>query len=165
MTGQERMPTARSLCLWPQRIFLTIMMRNPLSGIYFQRELEEKAYQAAGGNIPVQLYGDFISDCTSDHFGKVQPAFRGQYGFANLRRILPEALSASFIEAMEGFGHMIKGFDCPDAILAGIESRTSSPVRIPRDETLEVRSAAFFHVGKGQAMQGGSPPRPWTASR
>ena len=48
--------------------------KNPLSGIYFQRELEEKAYQAAGGNIPVQLYGDFISDCTSDHFGKVQPA-------------------------------------------------------------------------------------------
>lgn len=54
--------------------------KNPLSGIYFQRELEEKAYQAAGGNIPVQLYGDFISDCTSDHFGKVRPASGGSMG-------------------------------------------------------------------------------------
>ena len=129
--------------------------KNPLSGIYFQRELEEKAYQAAGGNIPVQLYGDFISDCTSDHFGKVQPAFRGQYGFANLRRILPEALSASFIEAMEGFGHMIKGFDCLDAILAGIESRTSSPVRIPRDETLESAIRGLFPCGEGAGYAGG----------
>lgn len=129
--------------------------KNPLSGIYFQRELEEKAYQAAGGNIPVQLYGDFISDCTSDHFGKVRPAFRGQYGFANLRRILPEALSASFIEAMEGFGHMIKGFDCPDAILAGIESRTSSPVRIPRDETLESAVLRPFSMwGRGRLCRG-----------
>lgn len=129
--------------------------KNPLSGIYFQRELEEKAYQAAGGNIPVQLYGDFISDCTSDHFGKVRPAFRGQYGFANLRRVLPEALSASFIEAMEGFGHMIKGFDCPDAILAGIESRTSSPVRIPRDETLESAIRGLFPCGEGAGYAGG----------
>lgn len=129
--------------------------KNPLSGIYFQRELEEKAYQAAGGNIPVQLYGDFISDCTSDHFGKVQPAFRGQYGFANLRRILPEALSASFIEAMEGFGHMIKGFDCLHAILAGIESRTSSPVRIPRDETLESAIRGLFPCGEGAGYAGG----------
>ena len=128
--------------------------KNPLSGIYFQRELEEKAYQAAGGNIPVQLYGDFISDCTSDHFGKVRPAFRGQYGFANLRRVLPEALSASFIEAMEGFGHMIKGFDCPDAILAGIESRTSSPVRIPRDETLESAVRGLFPCGEGAGYAG-----------
>ncbi|MBP8869052.1 MAG: FAD-dependent oxidoreductase, partial [Enterocloster sp.] len=103
----------------------------------------------------VQLYGDFISDCTSDHFGKVRPAFRGQYGFANLRRILPEALSASFIEAMEGFGHMIKGFDCPDAILAGIESRTSSPVRIPRDETLESAVRGLFPCGEGAGYAGG----------
>ena len=126
-----------------------------LGGVTFQRQLEEAAYRCGGGKIPVQLYGDFISDCTSDHFGKVRPAFRGQYGFANLRRILPEALSASFIEAMEGFGHMIKGFDCPDAILAGIESRTSSPVRIPRDETLESAVRGLFPCGEGAGYAGG----------
>lgn len=129
--------------------------KNPLSGIYFQRQLEELAYHAAEGKIPVQLYGDFISDRISDHFGLVRPAFKGQYGFANLRRVLPEKLTASFIEAMEGFGRMIKGFDCPDAILAGIESRTSSPVRIPRDERLESPVRGLFPCGEGAGYAGG----------
>lgn len=129
--------------------------KNPLSGICFQRQLEEKAYQAAEGKIPVQLYGDFISDRMSDHFGEIHPAFKGQYGFANLRQVLPEALSSAFIEAMESFGHTIKGFDCPDAILAGIESRTSSPVRIPRDEGLESAVRGLFPCGEGAGYAGG----------
>lgn len=129
--------------------------KNPLSGIAFQRQLEEKAYEAAKGKIPVQLYGDFISNRISDHFGQIRPAFRGQYGFANLRQVLPDELSASFMEAMEGFGQMIKGFDCPDAILAGIESRTSSPVRIPRDEGLESSVRGLFPCGEGAGYAGG----------
>ena len=129
--------------------------KNPLSGICFQRQLEEKAYQAAEGKIPVQLYGDFISDRMSDHFGEIHPAFKGQYGFANLRQVLPEVLSSAFIEAMESFGHTIKGFDCPDAILAGIESRTSSPVRIPRDERLESAVRGLFPCGEGAGYAGG----------
>lgn len=129
--------------------------KNPLSGICFQRQLEEKAYQAAEGKIPVQLYGDFISDRTSDHFGEIHPAFKGQYGFANLRQVLPEVLSSAFTEAMESFGHTIKGFDCPDAILAGIESRTSSPVRIPRDEGLESAVRGLFPCGEGAGYAGG----------
>lgn len=128
---------------------------NPLAGIDFQRELEEKAYQAAQGKIPVQLYGDFLSNRESVAFGQVKPAFRGQYAFANLRQVLPEALAVSFIEAMEGFGGVIPGFDRTDAILAGIESRTSSPVRIPRDEGLESSVRGLFPCGEGAGYAGG----------
>lgn len=129
--------------------------KNPLAGIDFQRELEEKAYQAAQGKIPVQLYGDFLSNRESVAFGQVKPAFRGQYAFANLRQVLPEALAVSFIEAMEGFGGVIPGFDRTDAILAGIESRTSSPVRIPRDEGLESSVRGLFPCGEGAGYAGG----------
>ena len=129
--------------------------KNPLAGIDFQRELEEKAYQAAQGKIPVQLYGDFLSNRESVAFGQVKPAFRGQYAFANLRQVLPETLAVSFIEAMEGFGGVIPGFDRTDAILAGIESRTSSPVRIPRDEGLESSVWGLFPCGEGAGYAGG----------
>ena len=69
----------------------------------------------------------------SQKFGKVHPAFCGEYQFADLRKILTNELSEAFIEGMESFGKKIKGFDRPDAILAGVESRTSSPVRIQEE--------------------------------
>lgn len=128
---------------------------HPLSGIHFQRELEEKAYEAGKGKIPVQLYGDFKNGKITEKLGEVQPAFCGEYQFANLRKILPDELSEAFVEGMEAFGRKIKGFDRPDAILAGVESRTSSPVRIPRGETLESSVKGLYPCGEGAGYAGG----------
>ncbi|MBS1483729.1 MAG: FAD-dependent oxidoreductase [Clostridium sp.] len=126
-----------------------------LGGIEFQRSLEEAAFRLGKGSIPVQLYGDFKEDRISAAFGQVMPAFKGEYAFANLREMLPSYISRSLLEAMEAFGHMIKGFDRPDAILAGIESRTSSPVRMPRDENLESAVKGIFPCGEGAGYAGG----------
>ena len=128
---------------------------HPLAGIHFQRELEEKAYEAGKGKIPIQLYGDFKNGKISEKFDEVQPAFCGEYQFADLRKILPEELSEAFVEGMESFGRKIKGFDRPDAILAGVESRTSSPVRIPRGETLESSIKGLYPCGEGAGYAGG----------
>ena len=128
---------------------------TPLGGIAFQRKLEEAAYECANGKIPVQLYGDFRENKKSTGFGSVNPAFKGQFSFGNLRKIFPESLSVSFIEAMEQFGHKIQGFDRYDAILAGIESRTSSPLRILRDKKMESSIKGLYPCGEGAGYAGG----------
>lgn len=128
---------------------------SPLSGIAFQRELEEKAFAAGDGRIPVQLYGDFRDNRISTSLGDIEPQMRGKWQFANLRQVLPEYLSEAMLEAMEGFGHMIKGFDREDAVLAGVESRTSSPVRIWRDDSAESEVAGLYPCGEGAGYAGG----------
>lgn len=128
---------------------------GPLGGVAFQRKLEEAAYRAGGGKIPVQLYKDFKTGAVSDAFGKVEPAFKGGYSFANLRGVLSEPLSEALVEGIDSFGRTISGFDRDDAILAGIESRTSSPVRIPRDEGLESRIRGLYPCGEGAGYAGG----------
>ena len=128
---------------------------GPLGGIAFQEQLEEKAWIAGGGKVPVQLYGDFCADRTSQSYGSVQPRFQGQTAFANLRRVLPEELSAAFMEGMESFDHRIPGFAQADAILAGVESRTSSPVRIERDDSLQSPVRGIYPCGEGAGYAGG----------
>lgn len=129
--------------------------QTSLGGVAFQRRLEEAAYACGKGKIPVQLYKDFKRDRESSGFGEVEPAFMGQIAFGNLRTVLPEVLSTSLIEGIESFGKKIKGFNHPEAILAGIESRTSSPVRIPRDEKLESNVAGLYPCGEGAGYAGG----------
>lgn len=128
---------------------------GPLSGVAFQRKLEEAAYRAAGGKIPVQLYGDFCQNTISTKLGDVVPQMRGEWAFGDVRSIMPEPLNLALMEAMEGFGHMIHGFDRPDAIFAGIESRTSSPVRIWRDEQFESEVLGLYPCGEGAGYAGG----------
>ncbi len=128
---------------------------SPLGGVAFQRRLEELAYAAAGGKVPVQLYGDFKKNRVSTRLGEVEPQIKGAWAFADLRAVMPEALNRSLIEAMDGFGHMIAGFDRTDAVLAGIESRTSSPVRIWRDEQMESRIRGLYPCGEGAGYAGG----------
>ncbi len=128
---------------------------GPLAGVEYQRRLEEKAYLLGKGKIPVQLYGDFAAGRISRGFGEVEPEFMGEYEMADLRQLLPEKLSGAFLEGMEQFGKRIRGFDRPDAILAGIESRTSSPVRIPRDEGLESSVKGLYPCGEGAGYAGG----------
>ena len=129
--------------------------QGPLSGVEFQRRLEEKAYECGGGKIPVQLYGDFKAGICSRNPGDVEPQVKGRYGFADLRQVFPEPLSRSFIEGMEAFEGKIRGFARYDGILAGIESRTSSPVRIHRDEQLQSSVRGLYPCGEGAGYAGG----------
>ena len=87
--------------------------------------------------------------------GDVVPQMRGGWAFGDVRSIMPEPLNLALIEAMEGFGHMIHGFDRPDAVFAGIESRTSSPVRIWRDEQFESEVRGLYPCGEGAGYAGG----------
>lgn len=130
-------------------------MENPLAGVMFQQELEEKAYEIAGGKIPAQRYEDFRENRETTGWGSVQPAFCGEYAFGNLRKILPEYISQALLGGMESFGKKIRGFDDPDAIFAGVESRTSSPVRIPRDSSMESSLRGIFPCGEGAGYAGG----------
>ncbi len=126
-----------------------------MGGIAFQRHLEELAYRAGDGRIPVQLYGDFQEKQRSRQFGDVEPAFCGKTAFADLNQVLPEALCCSMKEGIEAFGGMIKGFNRYDAILAGVESRTSSPLRIGRGETMESSVKGLYPCGEGAGYAGG----------
>lgn len=128
---------------------------GPLGGVQFQRQLEEKAFALGKGTIPVQLYGDFAGNRESERFGDVEPQFCGGYSFANLRELMPEELNQAFLEAMDQFGQKLKGFDRPDAVLAGMESRTSSPLRILRDESLESSLKGLYPCGEGAGYAGG----------
>ncbi len=128
---------------------------GPLGGVEFQRRLEEKAFTLGGGAIPVQLYGDFVSDRVSTQFGGVNPQICGAYAFANLRELMTEEMNEAFIEGMTEFGRKIRGFDREDAILAGIESRTSSPLRIVRDDRMESNIRGLFPCGEGAGYAGG----------
>lgn len=128
---------------------------SPLSGIDYQRRLEEAAFLSNHGKIPIQLYGDFKKNQPSRAFGDVNPAFRGLYEFSNIREFLPKYLSDSLIEGIESFEERIHGFSRWDAILAGVESRTSSPVRIPRDESFESKIKGLYPCGEGAGYAGG----------
>ena len=113
------------------------------------------AWKAGGGKIPVQLLGDFIKGKESVSFGDVIPDIRGNYAPANLREVLTNPLSSSIISVMPYFGRRIEGFDRYDAVLSGVESRTSSPVRICRDEHLESSIKGLFPCGEGAGYAGG----------
>ena len=128
---------------------------SPLAGVAYQRKLEEAAFQQGKGKIPVQLYGDFKEGRRSSAFGEVTPQMKGDHVFADLREILPSYLSGALTEGIDHFGKVIRGVDRPDAILAGIESRTSSPLRIERDSQFESSLRGLFPCGEGAGYAGG----------
>ncbi len=128
---------------------------HPLAGIEFQRHLEKNAYSLGQGKIPQQLFKDFEHNTTSTSYGTYESAAKGKTVFANLRTVLPECLNDSFCEGMHYFGQKIKGFDRPDVILSAVESRTSSPVRILRDEFLESNIRGLYPCGEGAGYAGG----------
>ncbi|MCR4909392.1 MAG: FAD-dependent oxidoreductase [Lachnospiraceae bacterium] len=128
---------------------------SPLSGVEFQRRLEKEAFRLGDGEIPVQRLEDFIKHRKSEAFGEVRAAIKGKYRFADLRTILPEKLNLDILEGISDFGRKLPGFDSPDALLSGVESRTSSPVRILRDEGLESNIRGLFPCGEGAGYAGG----------
>jgi Uncharacterized FAD-dependent dehydrogenases len=126
-----------------------------LAGVKFQRELEKKAFVLGGGKIPVQLYGDFLAGKCSTAFGDIKPCAKGNLQFANLKEILPDFISSSLEEGIKAFDKKIKGFARRDMILSGIESRTSSPVRIVRDNLFESNIKGLYPCGEGAGYAGG----------
>ena len=128
---------------------------DPLAGIAFQRELESAAYRQCGGSIPVQLLGDYLQGTTSTGFGDVVPCFKGAYGYGRLDAAFPSFIRESIADVMPEFARKIKGFDRKDAILAGIEGRTSSPVRIVRDERGVCNIKGIYPCGEGAGYAGG----------
>lgn len=126
-----------------------------LSGMEFQRKLEEKAYRLGKGKIPVQLYEDFCKNQVSAALGAVKPCMKGDYAFANLRTLMPEVLNETLIHGIEAFGHIIPGFSRGDMVLSGIESRTSSPVRICRNEAFQSSVSGIYPCGEGAGYAGG----------
>lgn len=128
---------------------------HPLSGMAFQRKLEKAAFECGEGKIPIQRFEDFCKNTVSNAYGNVRPQCKGDIRQANLRTILPESLNESIIEGIHAFGKKIQGFDHPDALLSGVESRTSSPVRILRDETCQSPLRGIYPCGEGAGYAGG----------
>lgn len=131
---------------------------DALSGIRFQRSLEQAAYQAGGGNYvaPVQRLGDFVTGVTSTKFGSVKPSFTGETSFTDLNDLLPRLVRNSMKDALPAFERRMKGFVLPDAILTGVETRTSSPIRIPRNDALQsIAIAGLYPTGEGAGYAGG----------
>ena len=107
------------------------------------------------GKIPAQLYKDFIENKESKNLGNIKPIFKGDYKLTNLNNIFPEYISSSLKEAITYFDKKIKGFADDNAILAAIESRTSSPVKIERDENLMSNVKGIYPCGEGAGYAGG----------
>lgn len=129
---------------------------GPLAGVAFQRELEKRAYEAGNGKIPVQRLADYKCGAASVKTGAVDPQMKGRFALANLRGILPEDLEQAFLEGMERFGKKLRGFDQDDTLLAGIEARTSSPVRILRNDEYEAEGIrGVYPCGEGAGYAGG----------
>lgn len=128
---------------------------HPLDGIEFQRKLESKAYEVGHGKIPVQLFKDFKDNRTSTSLGRVEPVFKGEYTLANLNEIFPEYINEALKEGIKIFDNKINGFSRDDAILAAIEARTSSPIRIVRDDNGEANIKGLYSCGEGAGYAGG----------
>lgn len=141
---------------------------HPLAGIAFQRQLEEAAYQAGDGRIPVQRLGAFKralnggavpennKEAKDKQMGEeLQPCMKGQYTFADITHIFPRELSEAFLDGMEQFSHMIEGFGDDDTLISAVESRTSSPVRILRNEAFESNIKGVYPCGEGAGYAGG----------
>ena len=128
---------------------------DALSGVEFQRRLEEKAFALGNGKIPQQLFGDYCENKKSTAYGTFSSETRGETAFANLRGLFSDEMEQSFIEGMHSFAKHIPEFDRNDAILSGVESRTSSPVRIRRDEAFEANIRGIYPCGEGAGYAGG----------
>ncbi len=125
------------------------------AGLSFQRKLEREAYNLACGKIPVQLLEDFRNNKETLKLGKVKLALKGNYEFKNLRSFLPDFITESLLEALVDFDKKIPGFGRYDSVLAGVETRTSSSVRIVRDLNYESNIKGIFPTGEGSGYSGG----------
>ena len=124
-------------------------------GLEFQEELEKKAFEVGDGNIPIQTLKGFRENKVDERLGSVEPIFRGSYKLTNLNDILPDFISQSLKEAFDNFNKKIDGFADDDCILAAIETRTSSPVRIVRGDNFQSEIKGLYPAGEGAGYAGG----------
>ena len=130
-------------------------VNEPLSGVKFQRELEERAFKAGAGKVPVQRFEDFCERRVSTKFGEVTPNICGEYVFADVRGIFPEVIGSSLENGIKDMDRRIHGFAMKDALLSGVESRTSSPLRINRNSFFESEVSGLYPCGEGAGYAGG----------
>ena len=131
---------------------------HPLAGIAFQRQWESRAFELGGGNYdaPGQLVGDFIADRPSTEFGAVLPSYKPGVHLGDLNTSLPDYVIAAIREALPEFDKQIKGFAMHDAVLTGVETRTSSPIRIKRNNDFQsLNTVGLFPAGEGAGYAGG----------
>jgi len=131
---------------------------GPLAGIDFQRELESRAYVLGGSNYnaPGQLVGDFIAGKSSQVFGEVLPSYQPGVSLGKLDTALPEYAIVAIREALPAFDKQIRGFAMNDAVLTGVETRTSSPVRVRRGADFQsINTRGLYPAGEGAGYAGG----------
>ncbi len=131
---------------------------SPLAGMRFQRKIEEAAYRAGGNSYaaPVQLVGDFLAGKTSSSFGEVLPTYAAGTAFVDLQTVLPQGVTEALKRGIVDMDRRLKGFAAPDSVLTGVETRTSSPVRIERDENMQsVGVEGLYPCGEGAGYAGG----------
>jgi uncharacterized FAD-dependent dehydrogenase len=131
---------------------------HPLAGMVFQEKLENRAFVLGGGDYkaPAQRVADFLKGQTSTGFSKIVPSYRPGVTGADLGRLLPPDLVQAIREGIRAFARQVKGFDLPDAVLTGVETRTSAPVRILRDEhRFAVGITGLYPAGEGAGYAGG----------
>jgi uncharacterized protein len=131
---------------------------HPLAGVVFQRQLERRAFEAGGQDYeaPGQLVGDFLAQRPSTQLGEVEPSYQPGVRLGSLDDVLPAYATQAMREALPAFGRKIRGFDMPDAVMTGVETRTSSPLRVTRGadgQSLNVRG--LFPAGEGAGYAGG----------
>lgn len=130
---------------------------SPLEGIDFQKSLEEKAFKLGGSNFyaPIQKVGDFLENKKTIELGNIKPTYKPGVTFSNLQEILPKFVTETLKEGIIDFDKKIKGFADKDAILTGVETRSSSPVRIVRGDNLMSNIEGIYPCGEGAGYAGG----------
>ena len=131
---------------------------DPLAGVALQRDLEHRAYLLGGSSYaaPVQRLEDFLANQPSESLGSIAASYQPGVQPSDLNALLPPPMIAALREALPAFARRVRGYDHPDAVLTGVETRTSSPVRIPRDAALEsVNVRGLFPAGEGAGYAGG----------
>ena len=130
---------------------------HPLSGVRLQRQLEDAAFALGGGDYraPCQRVEDFLAGRPSTGCGAVRPSYRPAVTYTDLHRCLPPFLSETLALALPELGKKLRGYDDPDALLTGVETRSSSPVRLVRDDRYEANIRGLYPCGEGAGYAGG----------
>lgn len=131
---------------------------SPLEGMYFQKELEEKAFELGGKNYfaPIQRLEDFLENKETKELGEIKPTYKPGVTYSNLNEILPEFVSNTLKKGIKYFDSKIKGFADKDAILTGVETRSSSPVKVVRNEDFMAKNVyGLYPCGEGPGYAGG----------
>ncbi len=131
--------------------------KHPLSGVRFQEQIERQAFVAGGSNYhaPCQRMGDFVQRKPSMQFGAVSPTYLPGITPSNLWDVLPHFVCESIRDSLVAFDRKLHGFSTPDALLTGVETRSSSPVRILRDESFQSNIRGVYPIGEGAGYAGG----------